>query len=126
MFPARFHIAVISSLRAPARPGVGAVHRVSSSGVLFRVAVLPAMLALGLPSGASAQALGTMQVTASVLPGKPSWSGLSEAQNLARRVLQAPWSGPATSRTELVHSRAEFEVVNGRRRMLVTIHYPQN
>jgi hypothetical protein len=126
MFPAHFHIGVVHPPTAPIGSEISHGCRGAWSDALVRVAVPVALLAPGLPGGVSAQALGTMQVSARVLPGRPSWSGLSEAQGLARRLLQAPSSSPATSRTGLVRTRAELASVNGRRRLLVTIHYPHN
>jgi hypothetical protein len=92
----------------------------------MQLALLLALLAAGAPGGVSAQAAGTMQVTARVLPAEAGWSGLAEARSLVRGVLEAPRMAPATRRAGLVRTRAELAPINGRRRLLVTIHYPHN
>ena len=86
--------------------------------------VLP--LAAGLPDGASAQALGTMQVTARVVPGGPAWAALAEARLVGRQALLAPGAGSKLRRAELVQARAELASTGGRRRLVVTVDYPRN
>jgi hypothetical protein len=125
MFPARFQIGFLPSWPGRPDPGAG-TGRESWSGAFLRVAGVPPHQALGHPSGASAQALGTMQVTATVLPADAGWRALSEARGAARRLLQTPWTSRATRAAGLVQARAELASVDGRRRLLVTIHYPRN
>ena len=48
------------------------------------MAALLGCLALGLPGTSSAQALGTMQVAARVVPASVGWTGLAEAGVAAR------------------------------------------
>jgi hypothetical protein len=96
------------------------------AGAILRLALVTGPLAAGIPGGASAQALGTMQVTARVLPGLPAWAALREAQALAQQVLLAPLSGPEVRRAGLVQSRAELASTGGRRRFVVTVDYPRN
>jgi hypothetical protein len=105
----------------PARP-VGCLW----GRTILRLGLIVAPLTAGLPGGASAQALGTMQVTARVLPGGAAWLGLAEAQALGRQVLLSPAPGPHLSRNDLVRTRAEFASTGGRRRLLVTVDYPRN
>jgi hypothetical protein len=125
MFPPRFHIGRTSA--GPAAPGLAeGSGRGSSTGASLRFGLLAGLLALALPSGVSAQALGTMQVTARVLPGRPGWAGLSEARNLARQALLTPFVTSETHRAGLVQARAELTATAGRRRLLVTVDYPRN
>jgi hypothetical protein len=86
--------------------------------------VLP--LAAASPDTASAQALGTMQVTARVLPGGPPWAGLRETQDLVERVQRSPSSGSETRRAGLVQARADVAPAAGRGRLLITVDYPRN
>jgi hypothetical protein len=83
-------------------------------------------LMVSFPGWASAQALGTMQVTARVLPGGPGWAGLAEAHILAREALLSSVSGSDIRRSGLVQARAELATTRGRRRLLVTVDYPRN
>ena len=92
----------------------------------LRMGLLTALLAAVLPAGVSAQALGTMQVTARVLPGGPAWAGLAEARVLARQALLSPPATPRTRRAGLVQTRAELTTTAARRRLLVTVQYPRN
>jgi hypothetical protein len=97
-----------------------------SAGAMLRLGLLAVPLMVSFPGRASAQALGTMQVTARVLPGRPGWAGLAEAQILAREVLLSPAAGLYIRRAGLVQARAEFATTGGRRRLLVTVDYPRN
>jgi hypothetical protein len=100
-----------------------------SAGAMLRLGLLALPLMVSFPGGASAQALGTMQVTARVLPGRPGWAGLAEAWILAREALLSPASPAAISdirRAGLVQARAELATTGGRRRLLVTVDYPRN
>ena len=56
-------------------------------GAVLRLGLLPPLLAATVPDGVSAQALGTMQVTARVVPGQPAWTAVSEAGALVRSVV---------------------------------------
>ena len=113
---------------AGSRPGsrVARAGRGSPRLALLRVASAYAALALVLPCAASAQALGTMQVRARVLPAQVGWHALAEVSGLARRAVLAPEAGAVTRRAGLVQARAEVALVNGRRRLLVTVHHPHN
>ena len=111
------------------RAPIGAMvstRRGCSAGAMLRLGLLAVPLLAAFPGWASAQALGTMQVTARVLPGRPSWAGLAEAQILAREALLSPAAGSDIRRTGLVQARAEVATTGGRRRLLVTVHYPRN
>jgi len=93
---------------------------------MLRLGLLAVPLMVSFPGWASAQALGTMQVTARVLPGGSGWAGLEEAQILAREALLSPAAGSDIRRAGLVQARAEFAMIGGRRRLLVTVDYPRN
>ena len=126
MFAEPFHIGRIRAGPASAGcagSGCGRARRLRS---LIRLGALSALFAAGVPGGVSAQALGTMQVTARVLPGQPGWAGLSEARALAQEVLSRSSVASQTRRAGLVQARAELAPADGRRRLLVTINYPQN
>lgn len=96
-----------------------------SASWLARAGVALVVL-MGLADGASAQALGTMQVSARVLPGRPGWAALAEARALAQGVLAQPAVTHLTRRRGLVQARAEVALAAGRRRLLVTIQHPHN
>jgi hypothetical protein len=67
-----------------------------------------------------------MQVTARVIPGEPGWAAFSEASALARQVGSPSVSQSETRRVGLVQARAELASGQGRRRLLITIHYLHN
>jgi hypothetical protein len=46
--------------------------------------------ALSRPQAVRAQAIGTMQVSATVVPAEASWSGLAAAQEAARQLAGSP------------------------------------
>jgi KaiC/GvpD/RAD55 family RecA-like ATPase len=91
-----------------------------------RIAILAGLLALGLPVTSSAQALGTMQVTAHVLPASAAWAGITLTAAAARSAIRSQSGLPHTSRDGLVHARSEIVESGGRRRLLVSIQYPHN
>ena len=100
--------------------------RGGSASAMLRLGLLAVPLMVAFPGGASAQGLGTMQVTARVLPGPPPWAGLTQAQALAQQVLLASSAGPEIRRVHLVQARAELTSTGGRRRLLVTVNYLRN
>ena len=97
-----------------------------SAGAMLRLGLLAGPLMVAFPGWASAQALGTMLVTDRVLPGRPAWAGLAEAQMLAREALLSLAAGSDVRRAGLVQARAELATIGGRRRLLVTVDYPRN
>jgi hypothetical protein len=125
MFAPRSPLTRIPSDRAPTGAAVS-TRRGCSAGAVLRLGLLALPLVAAFPGWASAQGLGTMQVTARVLPGRPSWAGLAEAQVLARQALLSPAAGWDIRRAGLVQARAEVAATGGRRRLLVTVHYPRN
>jgi hypothetical protein len=126
MFTARFHIASVRPRPAPARAAGTSQDRASRAGGILPMAALSGFLALGLPGTASAQALGTMQVTARVVPASAAWTGLAEAGVVARSVARQEPGRPLIRRNGLVQARAEIRPSGGRRLLLVTIHHPHN
>lgn len=100
--------------------------RGGSARAMLRLGLLAVPLMAAFPGGASAQGLGTMQVTARVLPGRPAWAGLTQAQALAQQVLLSSSAGPEIRRVHLVQARAELASTGGRRCLLVTVNYPRN
>jgi hypothetical protein len=125
MFPSRFHNGRGSLGPAPGAPMAGAA-RTSRSGALPGLGLITLLVAVARPDGVSAQALGTMQVTARVIPGEPGWAAFSEASALARQVGSPSVSQSETRRVGLVQARAELASGQGRRRLLITIHYLHN
>ena len=116
--------------RAPSDPpptgAAAGTRRGCSAGAMLRLGLLAVPLVVSFPGWASAQALGTMQVTARVLPGRPGWAGLAEAQVLAREALLSPAAGSDIRRAGLVEARARLTTTGGRRCLLVTVDYPRN
>jgi hypothetical protein len=110
---------------APTGAATG-TRRGCSAGAMLRLGLLAVPLMVAFPGWVSAQALGTMQVTARVLPGRLAWAGLAEAQMLAREALLSPAAGSDVRRAGLVQARAELATTGGRRRLLVTVDYPRN
>ena len=125
MFAPRSPLAQILPGPAAASAPAG-TRRSRSAGGKLRLGLLALPLIVAAPAGASAQGLGTMQVTARVLPGRPVWAGLTEAQVLARQVLLSPSAGPEIRRSGLVQARAELASTGERRRLLVRVDYPRN
>jgi|SRR5919109_1158914 hypothetical protein len=125
MFSLRYHIGRRSH-GAGSVPTIAGAVQTSRLSAFARAGVLPLLLLTSLPCRVSAQGLGTMQVTARVLPGGPAWAGLHEAHALARQVLSSPVESPETRRAGLVHTRAEITSEGGRRRLLITVQYPHN
>ena len=84
------------------------------------------MLALAAASWqpGSAQSIGTMQVTARVVPAAVGWAALGEARAALRWIRDAP--GATAGGTGLLRARTEVQVVAGRRRLVVTIDHPRN
>ena len=110
---------------APTGAAAG-TRRGCSAGAMLRLGLLTVPLMVSFPGWASAQALGTMQVTARVLSGGPGWAGLAEAQVLAREALLSPAAVSDIRRAGLVQARAELATIGDRRRLLVTVDYPRN
>jgi hypothetical protein len=125
MFPLRPPVRPPRHRQLLARIPAGS-RRSSLLGWLLRLGLLIVPSATALPSGVSAQALGTMQVTARVLPGRPGWTALAEVQALAREVILTPDVLPEARGTGLVQVRGNLDWIAGRRRLLVTVDYPRN
>lgn len=126
MFTARFHIGPVRFLpalarTAPVRPGLA-----GRSGKFVRVAALTALLVLALRGTSSAQALGTLQVTARVVPASVGWTGVAEAGLAARSAASQQTGRPSIRRSGLVRTRAEIHPSGGRRLLLVTVEHPHN
>ena len=125
MFPSRLQSGPRSLDSAPGVPVAGAAWTCRKRAI-WGLGLVTLLVSVASPDGVSAQALGTMQVTARVLPGGPGWAGISEARALARQVGSAPASHSETRHVGLVQARAEVASGQGRRRLLITIHYPHN
>ena len=117
----------VAPSRQALRPGgMRAVSsRPPSAGLALRLAPLVALLSAALPGGVSAQALGTMQVTAQVVPAEASWGGLTTARTLARELLSHP-TPRAVRRGDMARVEAAVASGDGPRRLLLTIDYPRN
>ncbi len=126
MFTARFHIGFVPRSPALYRPSGAGSDRPASAGRIVRVTALSGLLALGLSGTSSAQALGTMQVAARVVPASVAWTGLAEAGVAARSVARQGTGRALIRRTGLVQARAEIRPAGSRRLLIVTIQHPHN
>jgi len=95
-------------------------------GSILPLAALGGVLVLVTPGTASAQALGTMQVTARVVPASVAWSGLALAGAAVRAVAEEKPDQVMTLRTGLVFARAEPAPSGSGGQLIVTIHHPHN
>jgi hypothetical protein len=125
MFTVRSQIAV--RLRIPPRVGNGGAVRqtASCSGKILRLVAVTGFLAVALPATSSAQATGTMQVGARVIPAATAWAGLTEAALAVAAATGEP-GRPHVRRTGLVLARTEIHSAEGRRTLLVTLQHPHN
>jgi hypothetical protein len=100
------------------------------AGRILRMGASLGLLALGLPGTSSAQALGTMQVAARVVPASVGWTGLAEAGVAARSAAGRQPGLALIRRGRLVHTTAEIQPASGRpgdpRLLIVTIQHPHN
>ena len=112
------------------RPAGATTGRTCRAGGILRLAASVGLLALGLPGTSSAQALGTMQVSARVVTASVSWTGLVEAR-AAARIAAGRLPGLAlVRRGGLVHATAQIQPSGGRpsgpRLLIVTLQHPHN
>jgi acyl dehydratase len=125
MFTVRLRVGFVRPLRrtpqADASPGQS-----FAAGGLLRGMALLGCLTLGLPQTSSAQAFGTMQVTARVVSASVAWTGVAEAGEAARTAAREQYGRPLVRRRGLVHARAEIRPSEGRRLLIVTIQHPHN
>jgi hypothetical protein len=126
MFTARRYLGLLPCLPSLIRTGRGSTEQASPAAGILRLAAVSGFLALSLPETSSAQALGTMQVTARVIPASVAWSGVAEAGLAARSVAQWNAGRPLIQRNGLVHTRAEIRPTESRPLLVVTVHYPHN
>jgi hypothetical protein len=124
MFPLHFQVGSIPLSHRPQQAGAGPGQCFLAGRILRGVALLGA-LALGLPRTASAQSLGTMQVTARVVPASVAWTGVAEAGEAARTAARERYGRPLVRRRGLVHAWAEIHPSEGRL-LIVTIQHPHN
>lgn len=126
MFTVHFHLGTRSeALRRPSHAG-GSRTLASPAPAILRLAALSGVLALVGPRTVSAQALGTMQVTARVIPASVAWAGVAAADAVVQAGARVTPGGAAVSRTGLVYARAE-QPLSGRGSLLVvTIQHPYN
>lgn len=83
-------------------------------------------LASTLPRTSSAQALGTMQVTARVVPASVAWAGVAEVEQAVRRATADPAGRVSVRRGRLIQARTEVRASGGRRLLIVTLQHPHN
>jgi hypothetical protein len=100
------------------------------AGGILRMAAFLGLLALALPGTSSAQALGTMQVSARVVSASVAWTGLAEAGVAARSAAERQPAGILIRRGRLVHATAQIHPSSGHRGgpglLVVTIQHPHN
>jgi hypothetical protein len=126
MFTVHFPTGLLRPLRGHSLPARTSPGRVLPHGGILRLIVLSAALALGLPQMSSAQALGTMQVSARVVPASVAWAGVAEGREAARIAAKQRWGRPIVRRGGLLLTQAEIRPLGGRRLLIVTIHPPHN
>ena len=126
MFTARIPMASGSrSSSATPVPAVGhGCH--SLPGKILRFGAFCALLALVSPRTAEAQTLGTLQVSARVVPASAAWTGVSEANLAARQAIGARAAGALVRENGVVLTRAELLPSGDRRVLLVTVQHPRN
>jgi hypothetical protein len=125
MFKARVHTGSRSTLNRSGRSAGTADRQTLPVAGWVRIPALLGLLALALPGTSAAQASGTMQVSARVLPATAAWTGVTEAGLAAQSLSQRGFSTPAVRRTGTAFARAERHPADDRR-VLVTVHYPRN
>jgi hypothetical protein len=130
MFTASRDLDCARPLPSLTRPAGATLGQPCRAGGILRLAAVLGLLALGLPGTASAQALGTMQVTARVVPGTVGWTGLAEAGVAARSAAVRQPGSALIRRGRLVCATAEIKPSSGRsggpRLLIVTIQHPHN
>jgi hypothetical protein len=130
MFTARIHMGCGTRFPGFTQSAGMTSGRALQAGWIPRMAALLGLLALGLPGTSSAQALGTMQVAARVVPASVGWTGLAEASIAARGAAGREPGRALIHRGRLVHATAEIHPSNGlaggRRLLIVTIQHPHN
>jgi hypothetical protein len=130
MFTARLHIGSSRPLPGLTQPAASPIGRLFQGGGILRLVASLGFLALGLPSVSSAQALGTMQVAARVIPASVGWTGLAEARLVARSASGRQPGLVLIRRGRLVHASAEIHPSSGHpggsRLLIVTLQHPHN
>jgi len=126
MFTSRFRGGFVLKSPGRTRPTAERAGTVGPPGGSLIRLVLLGLLAVGLPRMSYAQALGTMQVTARVIPGAVAWSGLAEAQAAARSAAGTRSWMPVVRRGRLVQARAEIRASAGLGLVVVTINHLRN
>jgi hypothetical protein len=125
MVPLAFHAASAGWAPSPVESAPAAAGRLSWTGTAGRIAALVGLVALGVPTASAAQALGTMQVTARVLPASAAWAGIVAAGAAAQEAIQTQ-SGTSAYHNGLIRVRSEIRASKDYRLVLVTIDYPHN
>jgi hypothetical protein len=131
MFTPSPHIGLAHPLARLTQPAGATFGQAFRAGGKLRMATVLGLLALGLPGTSSAQALGTMQVTARVVPASVAWTGLAEARVSARGAAALQPGRTFIRRGGLVQSTAQIHPFGdrpsgGRRLLIVTIQHPHN
>lgn len=126
MFALCFHIGSIGAPPGFTRWAHAGTDRGLQTGRICRMAAFTGVLALGVSGVSSAQALGTMQVSARVVPAPAAWAGVAEAAAAIRMAAGLASGRSPTRRSGLVQARGEVLPSGGRRLLLVTIHHPHN
>ena len=104
----------------------------SPAGRTLRMAGLAALLSLVGPGALSAQALGTMQVSARVVPAAVAWAGVAEAKAAVRAAAHESGGTGLVRRASLVRraglvwARAELPAPGSGDPLVVTVHHPFN
>jgi hypothetical protein len=130
MFTARPDIDFARPLPGITPPAGTTSGQACRAGGILRLAALSGLLALALPGTSSAQALGTMQVSARVVSASVAWTALAEAGVAARSAAEQQPAGTLVRRGRLVHATAQIHPSSGHpggpRLLVVTIQHPHN
>ncbi len=126
MFTALAFTGSVPRSKGLAGPADSVRHTGALADRFLRIAAVAGLLAGAFPAVASAQAIGTMQVTARVLPASDAWSGVSEAGLAAREAVRTPAGQPLIRRNGLILSSTEIRRAGDSRVVHVTIQHPHN
>jgi len=96
------------------------------AGGVLRWTVLLGILGLAFPRTSYAQAVGTMQVTARVVPASVAWTAVAEAREAARSVVRDPSALPVVRGGRLLQARAEIHDSTGPGLVIVTVQHLRN
>jgi hypothetical protein len=126
MFTQPVHIVFCHPLAGSTKPGDAPYRPAFRPGGILPVLAVLGLLVLGLPATSSAQALGTMQVVARVVPASAGWAGLAEAKLTVQGIAALHPNQAFVRRGRLVQTSAVVRPSGGHRILSITIQHPHN